>query len=69
MNPGNINLPILAEFEDMVLHNSGEPDPMQIFTLGNLELVHHLRFEKIWFCDGIFDVVPAMYNQLYTIHC
>ena len=37
--------------------------------LGDLELVHRLPFENIWFCDGIFDMVPAMYYQLYTIHC
>ena len=69
MNPGNINLPILAEFEDMMLHDSGEADPMQILALGDLELIHRLRLENIWFGDGIFDAVPAMYNQLYTIHC
>ena len=37
--------------------------------LGDLELIHRLRFENIWFGDGIFDMVPAMYNQLYTIQC
>ena len=67
MNSGNINLRILAEFEDMMLHDSGKADPMQILALG--ELIHHLRSENIWFGDGIFDAVPAMYNQLYTIHC
>ena len=46
VNPGNINLPILAEFEDMVLHDSGEADPMQILALGDLALVHHLRVLK-----------------------
>ena len=54
MNPGNINLPILAEFEDMMLHDSGEADPMQILALGDLELIRRLRLENIWFGERYF---------------
>ena len=69
MNPGNINFPMPAEFEDMVLYNSGQVDPLRILALGDLEQVHRLRFENIWFGDGTFNVVPSMYYPLYTIHC
>ena len=41
------------EFEDMVLYDSGEADPLRILALG--ELIHHLRFENMWFVDGTFD--------------
>ena len=60
VNPGNINFPIPAEFEDMVLYDSGQVDPLRILALEDLELVHRLRFENIWFGDGTFNVVPSV---------
>ena len=32
VNPGNINFPIPTEFEDMVLYDSGEADPLRILA-------------------------------------
>ena len=65
VNPGNINFPVSAEFEDMVLYDSGEADQLRILALGNLDLVHRLRFENIWFGDGTLDVVPSVLSALY----
>ena len=53
----------------MVLYDSGEAEPLRILALGYLELVHRLRYENICFGDGTFDMMSAMYYQLYTIHC
>jgi hypothetical protein len=53
--------------EDFLLFDSGSSvDRILIFsTRKNLQLLAQCRH---WYCNGTFEVVPPLFEQLYTIH-
>jgi hypothetical protein len=54
--------------ENFLLHDTGTEDDKRMLmfaTNSNLELLRH---SNVWFGDGTFKVVPAIFEQLYTIH-
>ena len=68
-NPQSLNFQMPEKFQDMVLYDSGQEDPLRILILGKQELMDVLERAALWLGDGTFDVCPAVYYQLYTIHC
>ena len=68
-NPQSLNFQMPERFQDMVLYDSGHEDPLRILILGKQELMDVLEQAELWLGDGTFDVCPAVYYQLYTIHC
>ena len=68
-NPQSLNFQVPDRFEDLVLYDSGQEDPLRILILGKQDLMDLLEHADLWLGDGTFDVCPAVYYQLYTIHC
>lgn len=67
-NPRNKNFEIPAEYDDIVLYDSGQNDDMRILAVGHRDILHHAQ-SGLWFGDGTFEIVPTMFFQLYTVHC
>ncbi len=68
-NPRDTNFDIPAQYQELVLFDSGRDDPNRIIILGNQDLVQKLDQASEYFVDGTFDVCPEMYCQLYSFHC
>ena len=51
-----------------LFYDSG-PDPDRIVMFGTRENLDFLETSNIWLADGTFKTVPALFAQLYTIHC
>ncbi len=67
INPEGRNFPIPEQFQHLILFDSGEDDPNRILCIGKQELLMKLNTGD-WFGDGTFELVPAVFFQLYTIH-
>ena len=67
-NPQARNFHTPAEYEDLILHDTGENDPTRILAIGSYDLLRVLN-SHLFLCDGAFDVTPLVFFQLYTIHC
>lgn len=37
-------------------------------VFASLAGLSRLKKEKTWYCDGIFDIAPLSFAQVYTIH-
>ena len=51
----------------LFLHDSGVLEEERILIFGTLENIQHLKYSKIWVCDGTFAAVPKPFSQLFTI--
>ena len=58
---------IPEEFAPLVLHDTGPKDKNRIIALGHEDFMPILK-KDLLFGDGTFQVVPAMFYQLYTVH-
>ncbi len=68
-NPHDRHFQVPAEYQELVLYDSGADDDDRILILGDRDLVTELGQSSLWFVDGTFDVAPEMYCQLYSFHC
>ncbi len=67
-DPTSLDFEIPAEFQDVVVRDTGRDDPDRIIVLANPEVLDSISSDT-WFADGTFDKVPQIYFQLYTVHC
>ena len=54
--------------EDFIFYDSDD-GPNQIVIFSTKENIEYLSMSSIWLADGTFKTVPALFCQLYTIHC
>lgn len=52
-----------------LLHNSGVTDAERFIMLRSPDTLALLGTSRQWFADGTFKVAPALFYQLYTVHC
>lgn len=67
-NPRNINFEIPAEYEDIIMYDSGQDDNERILAIGNHDVLRYAQ-STLWLGDGTFEIVPTLFFQLYTVHC
>ena len=67
-NPQDLNFEMPQKFETLTLYDSGSNDPNRMLILGNRDLLEVLENAELWQGDGTFDICPAVFYQLYTIH-
>lgn len=68
-NPQGLDFEIPEQFRAIVLYDSGSEDPSRFLILGEQDLMNKLENSDLWLGDGTFDVCPAVFYQLYTVHC
>lgn len=60
-------LKITTKNERFLLFDLNENE-MRTLVFGTPNFLHLMRRCKHWYADGTFDVCPALFSQLYTIH-
>ena len=65
-NPTDMSFSIPEHLAHLVLHDTGSEDRNRIITLGDEAMLPSLKSDLL-FGDGTFDVVPALFYQLYTV--
>ena len=66
--PKTLNFNIPAEYDDMILFDSGREDPKRIIVLGDRDLANDMNTANLVFADGTFDKAPELFYQLYSFH-
>ncbi|XP_029848582.2 uncharacterized protein LOC115330735 [Ixodes scapularis] len=52
-----------------LLHDSGATDAERFIVFCSPDMLALLGSSRQWFADGTFKVAPALFYQLYTVHC